>query len=1062
MTNWVPPGMSAWRLTGKRQPVAAKAISDGDFRSFLEQFRQYDFTGYSDAELRDALRGLANPTDAAEVWPLVFAVVAEAIDRRLGVWRVFDDAANGSGRPDAAAALLDSDATGGVVERVLEERKFRPVSHINLSAAFYRAVRDGEVDGLKFRVTDEQLLAGFHLFQGRVVQMNAGEGKTAASAFPATLHALSGRQVHVITANDYLADRDASLLAPVYESLGLSVGAVLSHMEDDERRLAYRKQVVYGTMREFGFDYLRDNMKLTASERVQGPLDVVIIDEVDHALIDEAFTPMIISGQPTGVDVPLDRVRAVVVELIGAQHGIADELALCASQPGIGDGEWTALLARLMLAQPEHSALHSGAVVYSQCSLPAARPPPPAPTSRRRRPSALLPAGSRSAKRVRALAMQELPDLTDGLLYAVDVEGRYVTLTEAGWGFVEQRLGSFGLSDRRSGRTSRRAARQYALGNCVYQMLRAFLLLKRDVDYVVDDDSIVLIDQHTGRPKDGSIYQFNLQSALEAKERVTPRPECETLGQISVAGFVGLYDHTSGMTGTAAVSTDEFERKYGMEVAVVAPGNPMMRVDLGPKVFLTKEDKLDALVDEVVSRHRTGQPVLVGAGSVKQSGDVSRRLTERGVPHNLLNAVTTHAEAQIVRDAGRFGAVTVATNMAGRGTDILLEPELNEAIARRCVGLVQEMLGEGCPVVVVSCHSREQAEVLRDQLGCAVGLRADWTGMDVRIARDGLYHSAGRTSQVDGRLRFSMGLCVIGAEMQESTRVHLQLNGRSGRQGEFGETQLFLSLEDRVIYGRAGEILGLSGCRSVDAAGRECFSGDAVTSLVDRLRRESEREGEAQRGLMQDYFAVLDLHTLRYYRLRREVMGQSPMDGLVRDSVIQAASGLASRYFYGATHDEYRELFGRMAEEVRRDYGADCSSLYSRGLDILADELGGLIADRLDALADRAGTSVFSDTARLLCLQTFDEAWRGHLARLRDMLSTHVLGARGHKSAVAAYVRACDRAWEEFRDSAEVEFLSRLASFPFLGAWRDGQQSRPVSEQVEALMAADGFPLSRE
>ena len=587
---------------------------------------------------------------------------------------------------------------------------------------------------------------------------------------------------------------------------------------------------------------------------------------------------------------------------------------------------------------------------------------------------------------------------------------------------------------------------------------------------MVDGDSIVLIDQHTGRPKDGSIYQFNLQSALEVKEGVTPRPECETLGQISVAGFMGLYEHASGMTGTAAVSTDEFERKYGMAVAVVPPSNLMMRVDLGPRVFLTKEDKLAALVDEVVSRHHSGQPALVGTGSVEQSEDVSRRLTERGVPHDLLNAVTTHTEAQTVRDAGRFGAVTVATNMAGRGTDILLEPGLNARIARRCVELVQEMLDEGCSDVVVSCHSREQAGVLRGQLDRAEGFCADWTGVEVRIRREGgpggRHPGRMRSGVESGRLRFSLGLCVIGAEMHGSTRVHLQMNGRSGRQGEFGETQSFLSLEDRLINARAGEILSLSGCRSVDAAGREYFSGDAVTGVADRTRRDVEREGEVQRGLMQDYFAVLDLHTFRYYQHRCDVMespmlpfGEGGMDGVVWGSVSRAVSGLVSRYFDGAAHDEYRELFARMSDEVRRDYGMDCSSLYGRPLDTLADELGGLIGDRLDGLAEQAGAGVFSETARLLCLQTFDEAWRGHLARLRDMLSIHVLGARNHKSAVAAYVRVCDRAWEEFQGNAEAEFLPRLASFPFSKAGSVDQQAKPAGEQVEMLMAAGGFPL---
>ena len=290
--------------------------------------------------------------------------------------------------------------------------------------------------------------------------------------------------------------------------------------------------------------------------------------------------------------------------------------------------------------------------------------------------------------------------------------------------------------------------------------------------------------------------------------------------------------------------------------------------------------------------------------------------------------------------------------------------------------------------------------------------------------------------------------------MHESTRVHLQMNGRSGRQGDFGETLSFLSLEDRLISAKAWEMLGLSDCRQVDSAGREYFSGGAVTGLATSLRRDAEREGETQRGLIQDYLAVLDLHTSRYYRRRREVMGLPSMVGMVRDLASRAVAGLVSRYFEGITHDEYRESFGQMSEEVLRDYGVDCSSLYGCGLDVLADELGGLIADRFDALTERAGTAVFSDTARLLHLQTYDEAWRGHLARLRDMLSTHVLNSRNHKSAVAAYVRACGQAWDEFRDNADVEFLSRLANFPFSEAGADADHPKPVSEQVEMLMAS--------
>jgi preprotein translocase subunit SecA len=1025
---------------GREANGARHGIPAGqEYREFPGEVRSYDLTGHSDGDLRNALLTLDKGVNPVESATFVFAVVAETIDRRLGVWRLFDDPSTSSAYP-LDNGMDHPDVREGL-DQVAKERKYRRLSAIHLRASFYRAIRSHDAgQGIRFRVTDEQLLAGFHMFRGSVVQMNAGEGKTVAAAFPAVLHALFGASVHIITANDYLADRDAALLGPVYESLGLTSGAVLGHMEDEERRYAYRSQVVYGTMREFGFDYLRDNLKAAPGERVQGNLEVAIIDEVDHALIDEAFTPMIISGNPSVVERPVGKVKEAVSGLVQAQHDRADRLAENASCLDVPDRERWELLARLMLAKPEHPALQK-----------------------------LLAANPRDARRVRSMAGEDGPSVTRGLMYAVDPDLRFVTVTDEGWEFLEKRLGriydrwstgagsektpsleGLPLADRRKrrGGLSRRVARQYSLGNYVHQMLRAFLLLKRDVDYIVDDDAIVLIDQQTGRPKTHSVFQFSLHSALESKEGVTIRPERDTLGQISVAAYIGQYGHTSGMTGTAVASANEFERKYGMNVVVVPPSNYLARVDSGPRLFRTREDKLGALVDEVAARHRVGQPVLVGTGTVEQSEELSQRLAERGIPHNLLNAVATGAEAQIVRDAGRFGAVTVATNMAGRGTDILLEPGLNRLITRWRLDLIKETLTGETTCAVVPCHSLEQAQALREELDRTPGLDAAGDGREVSITRRG----GSRHGTGGARLQFSLGLCVIGADMHNSTRVHLQLNGRSGRQGGFGETVSFLSLEDRIISLRAVDFLRLSRCRKVDAAGREYFTGAAISNLVDRLRRDAEGEGEAQRGLMQDYFAVPDLHTCLFYRRRQEIAACHILNAC-REIALQQASDMVSRYFGTITHDQYVRRFQEMTEEAQLDFGVGCADLYGCGLDVLAEELGRALIRKIEESLEFAGAHLFGETARLLYLQTCDELWREHLALLRDSMSNHTLAARNHKSAVAAYVRDSGRAWDEFWRDVNTEFLVRLTAFPFSARRPELERPTPVSEQVEMLLA---------
>ena len=912
--------------------------------ALLARIRGYDFASHSDCDLRLAVGRLqsrpGNPETEA-LLPECFAIVAEAIDRRLGVWRLFDDPSP----PDASGE--DARTIAETVADMARQRTYRRPGDILLHAGFYRAARRRDGGGrLRFRATGEQLLAGIHLFRGRVVQMDAGEGKTVAIAFAAALHAVLGSSVHVVTANDYLAERDADLLEPVYRSLGLRVGAVPAHMEEGERRHVYRRGIVYGAMRELGFDFLRDNLKSSPGERVQQPLDVAIVDEADHALIDEAFTPLIISGNPSGGARMAVRVNGAVSGMIGLQRELVGELAGCLDSPETLPKAQLPSLATLLLADPDSLAL----------SLRfAARP--------------------RLRRQAWALAEDDYAALTAGLYYAIHPGNRFVTLTEKGREFLERKLGAFpaggapgsgnGREDtlpmrergKRADNAARKLARRYALENQVSQALTAHLLLKRDVDYLVDsgvdsgaDDGgiVLIIDPHTGRPKPDSIYQHGLQSAVEAREGVAVRPERETLAQISVSGFVSRYRRVAGITGTAASAAGELRRKYGLEVAVVPPVSPPKRFDRPPVVYLTREDKLAAVVDEIAARHRTGQPVLAGARTVEQSEELGRLLEERGVPHRVLNAVTTHAEARIVRDAGAFGAVTVATHMAGRGTDILLEPGLDARIAGQCADEIRRLLtadSQDTAAVDVSCPSPEQAEALRAELDrAAIFDTAPEAGGNVLCVslRGG---SRGRSG--NGTLDFALGLCVIGTEIHDSARITLQLNGRSGRQGQFGLTRTFLSLEDRLVNLDADAFLKLSACRRTDDAGRVYYAGPEVARRIDRLQAAAGQEGEAQRGLIQDYAAELDRQTHLYYQRRQQVIDSAPEPGSIpamcREVAGRVALRLAAAYLGPETDGGYARRFEAMAEEARLDYSVDCSTLYGLDLALLPGELAQLL-----------------------------------------------------------------------------------------------------------------------
>ena len=1041
----------------------------------MDKIRAQNFTAYSDADLRDAFRSLARQgqlPSTAEFLPGAYGLLAEAIDRRLGAWRIFGSRLNEANLQRCQAIATQILNSGEYVTRInmyvddgfLESAGFadsltasmagmnldrdeqtiiktliyvaemavtRRRPEILLPAEFYRALARNDPRGVaSLRVTDEQILAGVMLYQGNVVELSSGEGKTIAAAFPAALHAIFGKSVHIITANDYLAARDCQLLEPVYQSLGLTADVVLSYLSDEERRDAYTKQVVYGTLREFGFDFLRNNLKMSSDDLVQRKLEVAIVDEVDHALIDEASTPMIIGGTPTGTGRTLARVRNSVGDLVARQNVFALGLAEQLDGVGCNSRNHHIFLAKLMLGQPEHPSL--------------------------KQHLADNPVQYKRARRLADRENAEYPnsELATGLLYIIDPQNRYVTLTEAGQELLEASLGNFfdagsleqrissvtkdcnhPLAERRKAQAklTRQLFKQYSLGNQVYQMLRASLLLKKDTDYMVTEDAVVLIDRCTGRPRPDSRYQQGLQAALEAKEGVTVHPDSEVLAQISVQGYVSKYRKLSGMTGTALTSRDEFQEMYGLDVQVVPPTQPSMRVDSGYRVYATRDHKLAAVADEVEACRRVGRPVLVATPTIDQSEEISHLLTGRGVPHNLLNAVSCHDEARIVKEAGNFEAVTVATNMAGRGTDIVLAPNLSTLVAGRYRDLVQQLLSEGSSCVTLNCCTKGEADILWDELsrGSTFSITRGHEDNLERIRVTPNPAPKGDRNPIS--LDFGLGLYVMGIELSQSARIDLQLKGRSGRQGEFGLAQFFLSLEDQFFAHWAAGVVCPPRGRKKDPAGRDFFEGGDVARLLKEAQGIIEGEAEALRRYIRGYGSVLDAHTLLYYQARREVMAsQSFRDELLR-MARHHARYVVHHYFPEEMMADYGLKFDQMAEVLQEDYGIDCSGLRGCDRESLIESIGDLLVARLEEAESRFGGEGFGELGKHLFLRTSDELWTDQLAHLQELMLSIQHGFLYHQAAVSEYVRQAFREQRAFRQHLIGSFLSRLVRFPAAG-----------------------------
>ena len=1055
----------------------------------VRRIRSHDCSALSDAELKQSLDSLARRCPQGpieEVIAEVFAVVDETISRRLGAWRLFDpearkgalaryeelaqqilDSSPHRARPDfyTDPDFLDSgrfrasinpiiDAMGldsaeqTIVQTmvyVAEKGKVDYLPNVLLPASFYQALSAVDVDGaMRFKVSDEQLLGGLLLYEGVIVEMNAGEGKTIAAAFPAMLNALKGTSVHVITANDYLAARDADWLAPVYETLGFTVGAVLGYMGDDERRHAYRQNIVYGTLREFGFDYLRDNLRLPPDHPVQGALEVAIVDEADHVLIDQARTPLIISGAPSGNRRAFERIRRTVEEMVGRQSRLAEEAEAKINSADDDPGQRNLLLARLLLTDPDSQFLRD----YF------ARAP-------------------KSYNRILAhIDGDEFGEddgtLTKDLFYTIDPRHRSVTLTERGQDSLQSHLGQIfdtssleimpasvdvtgghPLAERRrqKAQLERRLSRQANQVNQVYQMLRAYVLVKKDVDYVIADSQVVLIDELTGRTLPDSRYQHGLHVAVEAKEGVVVRPDGVTLGQVSVQGFLKQYSRVGGMTGTALGSRDEFQREYGLRVVPVPPAQPSRRADLKTRLYETRDDKLAAIVDATITSHRVGRPVLVGTLTIEQSQEISSLLGRRGIPHNLLNAVSCSAEAEIVKTAGAWGAVTIATNMAGRGTDIVLERGTDSRIVEGYLSLVQELLGEGVARVELACATGQEADVLWEALTACDGLTVTRDRSDVAASRQ-----AGGGSGGTIRLECGLGLYVIGTEMNRSDRIDRQLRGRSGRQGAFGASRFILSLEDRLLAFRGADLSGPSSHPAFDPSGRAWREDRRVQRELDAMQCLVEQEEEVQRALTHEYSRVLEAQTLAYYGARQKVLASDSYERACEDFVADWAARQIDRFFPEFPSPDYWVRFDEMAEELWEDFEIDCRGLEGTAPDGLAEGIAELLLARLEQVKASLGRAEFAELGKLLLLRTSDELWQDHMVELHEVGLSVPLGLHNHQTAMAELATRGFEAYRGFMDRVLDSFLPKLLAFPDEGEVGDPGDEASLVEDVARIL----------
>ncbi len=826
--------------------------------------------------------------------------------------------------------LSDTELRGKTQE--FRERSARGESRDSLLPESFAVVREVARRVLDMRHFDVQIIGGVILHQGRIAEMQTGEGKTLVATLPAYLNAVGGSTVHVVTVNDYLASRDREWMGQIYRFLGLDVGLVVSGMDPGAKQRSYSCPIIYGTNTEFGFDYLRDNMAWRKQDLVQSALDYAIVDEVDSILIDEARTPLIISGQSEG---STDRYR-----------------------------------------------------------------------------------------KFRALA----DSLTIDKHYTVEEKARVVAFTEEGISRIEGWLGIDDISSEEN----------IGIEHYVKQAVRAKELMRRDVDYVVKNGEILIVDEFTGRILVGRRFSDGLHQAIEAKERVEVREESDTLATITVQNYFRMYKKLSGMTGTAVTEESEFIEIYGMDVVSIPPNKPLARTSMADSIWATEKAKFEAVVEEISQLHSIGRPVLVGTRSVEKSELVSSMLKPRGVPHEVLNAKHHEREAEIVAQAGRKGAVTIATNMAGRGTDILLggNPDFMARSGLRREGFEPDVVAVASEKVLPQAILAQIEAGETDEYLEAV--------IEARKRYKELYQKARKLtdSEHDEVIKLG-GLHVIGTERHEARRIDNQLRGRAGRQGDPGSSRFYLSIEDELMRLFGGDLIG-NMMEKMGFPEDEPIEHPLITKSVETAQRRIESHNFSIRKNVLEYDNVLNKQREVIYAQRREVLESDNLSGIVQGMIGTTIDlGFDMYWAPGATGEE-ADFPG--LESYLKELLPDADFKHAVEQAASREEANAVVKQMFNvAYKHKAGIlgEHLHEIERLILLRVVDQKWIGQLQAMEGLRKGIGLRAYGQRDPLLEYQKEGYELFQSMIQNIEKDTGSYFFRVTVAGSGESKSSARP-------------------
>ena len=787
----------------------------------------------------------------------------------------------------------------------------------------FAAVREAADRVLGMRPYPVQLVGGIVLHQGRIAEMKTGEGKTLVATLPAYLNALTGEGVHIVTVNDYLAKRDSEWMGKVHRFMGLTVGLIIHDMKKEERQKAYQADITYGTNNEMGFDYLRDNMALYANEQVQRGHAFAIVDEVDSILIDEARTPLIISGMG---------------EKSTQLYDMAEMFA--------------ARLKKFVVVETDDKE-------------------------------------------------EEATDIDAD--YVVDEKSKSCTLTARGIKKAEEFFHLDNLSDPENS----------TIAHHINQAIKAHGIMKRDVDYVVKDGEVVIVDEFTGRLMFGRRYSEGLHQAIEAKEHLSVQRESKTLATITFQNYFRLYRKLSGMTGTALTEEEEFATIYALDIIEIPTNRPIARIDNEDSVYKTENGKYRAVIQQVKACHAKGQPVLVGTVSIEKNELLGKMLTREGIKHNLLNAKNHEREAEIVAQAGQFGAVTVATNMAGRGTDIMLGGNA-EYMAKndlRKAGLTDELIAE----------ATGYAETDNQEILDARKLFAE------KLAQ----HKAEISGEAD-KVRAAGGLFIIGTERHDSRRIDNQLRGRAGRQGDPGETRFYISLEDDLMRLFGGDrVTGMMERMNIDED--TPIENKMLSRAIEQAQTTVESRNFQARKSVLEYDDVMNKQREIIYGQRKQVLDGMDVKGIIMGMMESAIGHQVRSAFMGQEHLDMvqcKELLRGLEGVYFTKYTVkiDESQLPTLTEDDFIDMFTKAAADFYEKKEQEITPPVMRELERVVLLRVVDEYWMDHIDAMQDLRQGIRLRAYAQTNPVDAYKKESLEMFEEMIDAMKEETVRRLYS----------------------------------